>query len=385
MQAATLDLGTVPRLHPAKRLLLGALGLALLVGLPLLGVWLSGRPVSDYLAFPPKTMPVRHAPFSWPVAIGLSLVLMAAVMPFLVRIAREQGAGQNRRTTGRFPWWGWLAAVWTAVSWLAAWTRAPWMEPVQAWTFTPLWLGYIALINAFTVMRGGTSLLCAQPAAFALLFPISAGFWWLFEYLNRFVQNWYYGGVAELSPSDYFFQASIPFSTVLPAVISTYALVATAPRVWSGLDRGPIIRIRRPRRWAAAVLCLASLALLGLGIWPDLLFPFVWIAPAVLILCLQTLAKRPTIFEPLQRGDWRPLWSAAVASLVCGFFWELWNWGSLAHWSYAIPYVDRFHIFEMPLLGYAGYLPFGLECLIVADLVLWDGADRPIVDRPFPW
>jgi hypothetical protein len=35
-----------------------------------------------------------------------------------------------------------------------------------------------------------------------------------------------------------------------------------------------------------------------------------------------------------------------------------------------VPFVHRFQIFEMPLLGYAGYLPFGLECLAVADLFL---------------
>ena len=31
---------------------------------------------------------------------------------------------------------------------------------------------------------------------------------------------------------------------------------------------------------------------------------------------------------------------------------------------------DRFRIFEMPLLGYAGYLPFGIECAAIAALVL---------------
>ena len=51
--------------------------------------------------------------------------------------------------------------------------------------------------------------------------------------------------------------------------------------------------------------------------------------------------------------------AAALAGLFCGFFWELWNAHSLARWEYTIPWVDRFHLFEMPLLGYAGYLPFG--------------------------
>ena len=62
-------------------------------------------------------------------------------------------------------------------------------------------------------------------------------------------------------------------------------------------------------------------------------------------------------------------WQAALAGLVCGFFWEMWNYGSLAHWEYSVPLVHRFEIFQMPLLGYSGYLPFGLECLAVARLL----------------
>jgi hypothetical protein len=34
-----------------------------------------------------------------------------------------------------------------------------------------------------------------------------------------------------------------------------------------------------------------------------------------------------------------------------------------------VPFVHRFQIFEMPLLGYAGYLPFGLECLIIMEML----------------
>jgi hypothetical protein len=44
----------------------------------------------------------------------------------------------------------------------------------------------------------------------------------------------------------------------------------------------------------------------------------------------------------------------------------MWNYYSQAKWIYTVPYVNRFKIFEMPILGYAGYLPFGLECAVVA-------------------
>jgi hypothetical protein len=47
----------------------------------------------------------------------------------------------------------------------------------------------------------------------------------------------------------------------------------------------------------------------------------------------------------------------------------MWNFHSLARWEYAIPFVHRFPVFEMPVLGYAGYLPFGLECAAVGRLL----------------
>jgi len=64
----------------------------------------------------------------------------------------------------------------------------------------------------------------------------------------------------------------------------------------------------------------------------------------------------------------------AIAALVCGFFWELWNVKSFAHWEYNIPYVDAYLVFEMPIIGYAGYLPFGLVCIAVAGVI--PGTDR---------
>ena len=54
---------------------------------------------------------------------------------------------------------------------------------------------------------------------------------------------------------------------------------------------------------------------------------------------------------------------------MCGLVWETWNYYSLAKWIYNVPWVSRFHVWEMPLLGFAGYLPFGLECAVIADWV----------------
>jgi hypothetical protein len=121
------------------------------------------------------------------------------------------------------------------------------------------------------------------------------------------------------------------------------------------------------------------MALAAIGLWPDELFAMLWLAPLLVLAGLQKLAVGESLFAPLARGDGRPVLLPALAALVCGFFWELWNWGSAAQWHYSVPYVQGLSIFEMPLLGYAGYLPFGVECALVADLVarlqgpLWSG------------
>jgi hypothetical protein len=83
-----------------------------------------------------------------------------------------------------------------------------------------------------------------------------------------------------------------------------------------------------------------------------------------------------TIFSAVTHGDWRPIYLPAIAALICGFFWEMWNFYSAAKWVYTVPYVYRCLIFEMPLLGFGGYLPFGLECAVVGSLISNDPTEH---------
>ncbi len=358
------DLGVI-RGRPV--ILLSALSLSL--GLPLLGLWWAGKPVAPYLEWPPTTRSVVHAPFSWPVFVGVMLFICATLAPFVLRIL--QATPRERPIpVAAFPWWGWGAAIWTLVLWGLAWTRFEWMQPFQAHTFFPLWVGYIVLVNALTFRRTGRCMVLNRPRYFASLFPLSAGFWWCFEYLNRFVQNWYYLGGGELSAGAYVLSATLPFSTVLPAVLGTAEWLTAYPRYSAGLDQFVRLRFSHQRVWGWVMLVSAAGGLVGLGVWPDYLFPLVWVAPLLLITSLQLIHHESTIFSGTVHGDWRMLWAAAVAALICGCFWGMWNFYSLARWEYAVPFVHGVTLFQMPLLGYAGYLPFGLECLAVADLCL---------------
>ncbi|MEE9157787.1 MAG: hypothetical protein V3U60_05305 [Gammaproteobacteria bacterium] len=342
---------------------------ALLLGAPLVGVLLTGKPLTVYLELPPVTRYVAHATFSWPLFIMAALsgfVLLA----WIVFLAIPDAAAPSRPSVSRrsMPWWGWLALISLAVFWMLAWSRFAWFRPLQQFTFTPLWLSYIVLVNALVYRRTQASLVTHRLGSLLALFPASVLFWWYFEYLNRFVQSWHYIGIESFGAGEYTLHTSLAFSTVLPAVISTLEWVKSFPQL---AERRLRWRVTIPpsQRGARLIIVIAWCGLVGLPIWPDYLFPLIWIAPLLLIVSVQVVLGERTVFAPLADGDWRPVYLPAIAALICGFFWEMFNYLSYAKWIYSIPFVQRYEIFEMPLLGYMGYLPFGLECLVIADLV----------------
>ena len=343
---------------------------AMLLGLPLTGVLVAQAPLSRYFEFPPRTLYVAHAPFSWVAFIAYSLFILAVAGPFLMHALRNRPQAPLKTPPAPlFPWWGWCGVVLGVVSWILAWNRFPWFSNYQAHTFTPLWIAYILTVNGFAFRRTGTCLLLRRPLAFLLLFPVSAGFWWFFEYLNRFVQNWSYTGV-DFGPGEYFLFATLSFSTVLPAITGTREWLLSYSWWGSAYQHFFPVRISSPRLFAGAVLTASGAGLSLLGVHPDHLFALLWVSPLLILVSLQVLLKEIHIFSPLEGGDWRFVVGSALAALLCGLFWEMWNFYSLAKWVYHVPFVERFHVFEMPILGYAGYLPFGLECSVVAEMVL---------------
>jgi hypothetical protein len=325
-------------------------------------------PWAGWSVFAPA-LPVT-ASFQWPAFLIYGLIILGCSGPLVRRIVRRrQAPARSDVERPSFPWWGWAGLALTTVSWILAWTRFEWFAPWQRYTFTPLWLGYVLTINAAAFRRSGHCLLRDRPGCFAALFPASAAFWWYFEYINGYVGNWRYVGVESFGPAAYFLNATISFSTVLPAVAGTREWLMSYWRLQRGLaDLWPV-PAAGTRTFAGLLLVLGAFGFFAIGAWPRYAYAMVWVAPTLVLTALQSFAGLPNPLGRLRHGDWRGIGLPAVAALVCGFFWELWNWHSLAHWEYSIPFVQRFRVFEMPILGYAGYLPFGIACAAVIDLV----------------
>ena len=354
-----------------------------LVGVPMLCAWLGGRHdlLDGLLAFPPRTEdwgldPSKlwnmRRPFSWPVFLALSAFVLAEVAPFAWRVARGCGLRGRLPSSARraFPWFGWCGLVMGAAVWVLAWNRFAWFTSFQAHTFLPLWLAYILVVNALCIKRSGRCLMTSHPGPYATLFPVSAAFWWFFEYLNRYVWNWYYQGVEGMSAAEYAFFATCSFTTVLPAVTATAEWLRTFRPFADGRLCG-FGRFDVHRPVCVAGLALTAVAgLTGIVFCPQITFPLLWISPLAVFLVVQALAGDQTVLDGVRSGDWRLPVRFALAALICGGFWEMWNFHSLAKWVYAVPYVHAFQMFEMPAVGYSGYLPFGLECAAIAAWIL---------------
>ncbi len=241
------------------------------------------------------------------------------------------------------------------VAWPTSWLQ---LQPLAEYSFFPLWLGYILIVDALVLRRERTSLLARNPKAFLGMFLASMPLWWAFEGLNHFTQNWQYLGASEYSAWRYFLVASWHFSVVIPAIFETAELIGS----FGFLNRfllGPVLPSPRALPAGAMVLGIAILA--SIVLWPDYAFAGAWLCLLLLLDPINYLQGRPSILAWLQRGDWRVVVTLGTGALVCGWFWEMWNYWAFPKWEYTIPLVDFAHVFEMPLLGYVGYVPFGLE------------------------
>ncbi|MCP4131509.1 MAG: hypothetical protein GY754_11070 [bacterium] len=354
-----------------KRNIMGIfISVLLLLSLPLLGILLQEKPLAPFLQFPPLTDFIQQPGFSWTAFFIFTVIIIIPIIPFIVMFIRyRKDPGYVSPKRHPFPWWGWAGLLLSIVAWILSWTRIELIAPFQVYLYSPLWFGFIILLNALTQMRSGSCMLKDRTVYFLLLFPLSSLYWWFFEFLNRFIQNWHYLGVNHLTPLAYTIAATIAFSTVLPGVLGAADLLATFPRFKNAFTKGITVPLPFPRATAIVLLLAASTSLILIGIWPQFLFPLAWVSPLLIVLSVQTLLGKDTIITPLTQGNWQRFGLLIFAALMCGFFWELWNFYSVAKWVYTVPFVHRFLIFEMPILGFAGYLPFGLECGAVGSWI----------------
>lgn len=252
----------------------------------------------------------------------------------------------------------------TLVFWFLSWQRFPMLSEHA---FFPLWFGYIITINGLSEFLFGTSLIKKFGSNFIWLFIISLPFWWIFEFFNTFVQNWHYIMERPVTNVEFFIRASIDFSIVIPAVLSSTFLVY---EILKKIRKFEIPRINITRLSPLLFFILGILLLTLVMIFPYYTFPLLWVSLFLIIDPVNYFIKFPSILNYLEKGDITFIVSLMSATLFTGFWWELWNYYSLPQWYYTVPYLDFYKVFEMPILGFLGYPFFGLELFAFSSLMI---------------
>ena len=122
-------------------------------------------------------------------------------------------------------------------------------------------------------------------------------------------------------------------------------------------------------RWSKA----RDAGMVGLGVacfllpllWPNLFFPLTWGSFVFLLEPWNRRHARASFLRDLEAGEAGPFLRTLLAGLVCGLLWETWNFWARTRWVYTVPGFEDWKLFEMPLLGFLGFPPFAVECVVL--------------------
>jgi len=256
------------------------------------------------------------------------------------------------------------------------------IEPFLSWHTPIVWTGYILFVDGLVWSRRASSWLTESRAEFGFLAMASVPLWLVFEFYNRFIQNWHYINL----PPHFALRAlgyAWSFATIWPAIFETSELVASIrrePLARAGSHAGAVVSASS--RWPLVSMAGGA----GMLIWP-LVWPSPYLAAPIwlgFIFLLDPLNARlggESLTGDYRQGRRGRTINLLIAGLLCGVLWEFWNYWARTKWIYTVPILPNIRLFEMPLPGYLGFPAFALECFamyVCARRLLWRGRVRPI-------
>jgi hypothetical protein len=245
------------------------------------------------------------------------------------------------------------------------------IEPFWSWNTPIAWTGFILFADSIVFRARGESWIRSAPREFFWLALASIPLWLVFEFYNRFIQNWHYVGLPE-NPFLRYFGYAWAFATIWPAIFEGAELIG----VWRGAPRAPkdvatvalgetymFMRVDHPKTASRVSIGLGAATLLPPILWPSPLLA----APVFLgfIFLLDPINLRlggESLARDFREGQFDRLKNLMLSGFLCGILWEFWNYWARSKWHYTVPILEHLKIFEMPVLGYFGFPAFALEC-----------------------
>lgn len=271
-----------------------------------------------------------------------------------------------------FPIWFWVSSVIWVISLFLLWGKFSGITWMLKFIDILLWWSFTLMIDGWVFVRtGGRSLVSIRHRELVGIAFASIIGWMIFEYFNFFVDdNWYYPQGGQMPPAEFLCFSILASTAVFPIAFEWYSLFNTFESFKKKYSKG--IRVVLPK-WVKVMMFVSCMGIMfAISYFPDILFFTVWLCPLIILSILLDELHIWSPFTPIKEGNWSPLLLIALSWVVAGLFVECWNYFSADHphgaiitqntlyWAYSVPYVDVLHVFEMPLLGYLGYLPYGI-------------------------
>jgi hypothetical protein len=401
-----------------KLLILGGIILAVLV-FPLLGglILYDGSFPDGFFQYPILQGHPKPG-FSW-VVFGLIgfvclLIIFLYVFPQLFGFKSSNSPSDNIKTShASFPVWFWIGFAILVFVLIIIWGRLSKPEIITDFGSTLFYWSLFVVLDGILYKRLSGISLIADKINLVISLAISSAFGWLiYAYLNFFLdENWFYPYGDLITSSEFVIYLILASSALGPLIVVTYLILKSFPSFYFRYSNGPVIRFSKKIK--IVLLVLSLILCFAFGAFPHELFFFVWLGPLLSLGIIMDLLGVWSPFKEIGKsGNWSPVMIIFLAGLIQGFSWEAYNYLSADHqeykishtekyneqphqiaiykngkekifqtdsvvfhvkttdvkpvythrpdyWVYNVPYVNRFHIFEMPVLGLFGYLPYG--------------------------
>ncbi len=349
--------------------------LVLIAILPIIGrVFLAGEGFPpDFLAMPFPKDPNPKPGYNLFVFLAILIpgLIVSAIFLFPAWFGFKKTSKHTKNypvKNGKYPFWFWIGVPLVLIGWIVMWGQFSWLGRAVHYTFVPMAWGVILTNDGFVYKRtGGNSLLGARPHLLFAIALLSVPGWYIFQYMNYFLmKNWYYPVEGVFSPLGYHVWHQLGNTTVITGVIEWYCLLGSFDGLRNRYAEGPKVSLAK---YGTAFFIIGIVTTVAISIWPIPLFWSVWLGPSFIIGGALLVAGAWTPLNPMLNGDWTAFMLACLAGVCTWLPWEFWNGGSFpanpSFWAYDIPFIEWMpKIGEMPLLGFFGYLPFGLHCIV---------------------
>jgi hypothetical protein len=231
------------------------------------------------------------------------------------------------------------------------------IQPFANWYFPIIWFSYIFVVDSIIYKIKGNSLISNKFKTFLGMVIISSLFWYVFELTNISLNNWQYQGIEGLKNLTPLF-TFLSFSTVLPALFETFELIRSI-RLFENKKLKSKHKITK--RFLYITISLGIISFFLPLIFPVFTFPLIWLGFFLILDPINYINNQPSIIKHLKDKKLAIPLSLLLAGIILGFLWEFWNYWAIPKWTYNIPFLNFFKLFEMPILGYLGYFPFAFE------------------------